>query len=85
MLLGWYRPRRDSETRDSFHPSYALSVASELSACALIMAYWLPNVNAAAWIAAFSVPFIVVNMLGAKYYGEAEVITSSLKVITLVG
>lgn len=85
MLSGWYLHRHIPETCDSLHSSYALSVASELSACALIMAYWLPNVNAAAWIAAFSVPFIVVNMLGAKYYGEAEVITSSLKVITLVG
>lgn len=49
------------------------------------MAYWLPNVNAAAWIALFAVPFLLVNMLGVKYYGEAEVFTSSLKVITLVG
>ncbi|GHJ89594.1 hypothetical protein NliqN6_5996 [Naganishia liquefaciens] len=64
---------------------YALSVASELSACALVMAYWVPNVNAAAWIATFSVPFLIINMLGVKYYGEAEVFTSSLKVITLVG
>lgn len=49
------------------------------------MAYWLPNVNAAAWIAAFSVPFLAINMLGVKYYGEAEVFTSSLKVVTLIG
>ncbi|KAI5449774.1 hypothetical protein NCC49_004064 [Naganishia albida] len=63
---------------------YALSVASELSACALIMSYW-SSLNAAVWISIFSVPFLAINMLGVKYYGEAEVITSSLKVVTLVG
>ncbi|KAJ9100026.1 hypothetical protein QFC19_005844 [Naganishia cerealis] len=63
---------------------YALSVASELSACALVMNYW-SNLNAAVWIAVFSVPFLAINMIGVKYYGETEVVTASIKVITLVG
>jgi amino acid transporter len=63
---------------------YALSVASELSACAVVISYW-SDLNAAIWIAILSVPFLVLNMLGVKYYGESEVITASLKVITLVG
>ena len=63
---------------------YALSVASELSACAVIISYW-SDLNAAIWIAVLCLPFLVLNMLGVKYYGESEVITASLKVITLVG
>jgi len=63
---------------------YALSVASELSACAVIISYW-SDLNAAIWIAILCLPFLVLNMLGVKYYGESEVITASLKVITLVG
>ena len=63
---------------------YALSVASELSACAVIISYW-SDLNAAIWIAILCLPFLVLNMLGVKYYGESEVVTASLKVITLVG
>ncbi|KAJ9123202.1 hypothetical protein QFC22_001395 [Naganishia vaughanmartiniae] len=60
------------------------TLASELSACALVMNYW-SNLNAAVWIAVFSVPFLAINMIGVKYYGETEVITASIKVVTLVG
>lgn len=59
-------------------------MASELSACALVMNYW-SNLNAAVWIAVFSVPFLAINMIGVKYYGETEVVTASIKVVTLVG
>jgi amino acid transporter len=55
-----------------------------LSACAVIISYW-SDLNAAIWIAILCLPFLVLNMLGVKYYGESEVITASLKVITLVG
>ncbi|KAH8089362.1 putative amino acid permease [Filobasidium floriforme] len=73
FALGW-----------NYAVGYALSVASELSACAIIISYW-SDLNAAIWIAILCIPFLVLNMLGVKFYGESEVITASLKVITLVG
>lgn len=64
--------------------SYAMSIAVELSAAALIIAYWSP-VNAAVWITVCFIPMIVTNYLPVKYYGELEVATCSIKVISIVG
>ena len=64
--------------------NYAISVAAELSAAALIISYWSP-LNAAIWISICFIPMIVINFLPVKYFGEAEVITCSIKVIAIIG
>ena len=60
------------------------AVASELSACALIIRYWT-DLNPAIWITIGLVPMIAVNLLMVRAYGNAEIIMSSIKVITFVG
>ena len=71
----------DSHT-DWFESTTA--VASELSAIALLVHYWTP-INAAVWITIFFLPMIAVNLLMVRAYGNAEIVMSSIKVITFVG
>ncbi|ODO08463.1 hypothetical protein L198_00193 [Cryptococcus wingfieldii CBS 7118] len=63
--------------------SFGLAIASELSAVAVLIGYW-SSLNAAIWIAVALVPMICINFISVKWYGEAEVITASIKVITFV-
>ncbi|KAF4991651.1 hypothetical protein FDECE_13999 [Fusarium decemcellulare] len=60
-------------------------VCVEYSAVATLMQYWLPDVNPAAWIAMAMTICVLLNAVAVKYYGEAEFIMASLKVILLFG
>lgn len=48
--------------------------SAELSAAAILIDYWHPNVNNALWVAVCIVVVVAINMLGAGAYGEAEFI-----------
>ncbi|WOO84646.1 Arginine permease CAN1 [Vanrija pseudolonga] len=63
----------------------AISVAVECTAIGILVEYWITSVNAAAWIAIALVVIYIFNMLPVNWYGEAEVATACIKVITLVG
>ncbi|KAF4120338.1 Amino acid permease [Geosmithia morbida] len=60
-------------------------VCVEYSAVATVMEYWLPDVNAAAWIVMSMVVCILLNVVAVKFYGEAEFIMASLKILLLFG
>ncbi|KAJ3528109.1 hypothetical protein NM208_g10368 [Fusarium decemcellulare] len=60
-------------------------VCVEYSAVATLMQYWLPDVNPAAWIAMAMAICVLLNAVAVKYYGEAEFVMASLKVILLFG
>jgi len=47
---------------------------AELSAAAILIDYWHPNVNNALWVAICIFVVLTINMLGAGAYGEAEFI-----------
>lgn len=47
---------------------------AELSAAAVLIDYWHPNVNNALWVAICIFVVLTINMLGAGAYGEAEFI-----------
>ncbi|ORX35532.1 amino acid permease [Kockovaella imperatae] len=66
---------------------WALTCASELSAVAVLVNYWLPveKVNNAAWIAISYAVIVVLNLTTSGVYGETEFIFSSIKVLTIVG
>jgi amino acid transporter len=70
--------------RHPANPSYAISLAAELSAAALIIQYWT-DLSPAIWITVCFVPIIVLNYLPVNFYGEVEVVTCSIKVVALVG
>ncbi|BEI87214.1 hypothetical protein CcaverHIS002_0705600 [Cutaneotrichosporon cavernicola] len=63
----------------------AISVAVEVTAIGILVEYWITSVSAAVWIAIALVAIYGFNMLPVRWYGEAEVATSCIKVITLLG
>lgn len=60
---------------------------AELSAAAVLINYWISatRVSNAAWISICLVVVIVINLFGARAYGEAEFWFASIKVITITG
>ncbi|WWC86560.1 uncharacterized protein L201_001437 [Kwoniella dendrophila CBS 6074] len=73
FALGW-----------NYFYAYSTAVASELTAASLIISYW-SHLSPAVWITVCFVPMIILNFFPVKYFGEAEVITASIKVITFLG
>ncbi|KAK2751860.1 amino acid permease [Colletotrichum kahawae] len=65
--------------------SFAVFVPFELTASALVIEYWNPNVNNAVWITIMLLLVVGLNLLPVKFYGETEFWFASLKVITIVG
>ncbi|KAF9513654.1 hypothetical protein BS47DRAFT_1362222 [Hydnum rufescens UP504] len=66
--------------------NWVIVLPAELSAAAVLIDYWEHHkVNDAAWITICLVVVIIINMLGAGAYGEAEFVFASIKVITITG
>ncbi|TFK76917.1 hypothetical protein BDN72DRAFT_852187 [Pluteus cervinus] len=65
--------------------NWAIILPAELSAASVLIGFWDKETNPSAWIAICLVVVIVINMLGAGAYGEAEFIFASIKVVTIVG
>lgn len=64
--------------------NWAITIAVELSAAALIMKYWLPDVPSMIWSALFLLLMFGLNMLSVKGYGESEYWFSLIKVVTVI-
>ncbi|GAA2517173.1 amino acid permease [Kocuria sp. HSID17582] len=64
--------------------NWAITVAAELVAAALVMRYWFPDTPAWIWSALFLVILFTLNALSARAYGEGEFWFSLIKVITVV-
>ncbi|WP_088042643.1 amino acid permease [Bacillus sp. EAC] len=62
----------------------AIILALELSASALIMKYWFPNVPGILWSAIFLALIFGLNVLSVKGYGESEFWFSIIKVATII-
>ncbi|KPM38668.1 putative proline-specific permease put4 [Neonectria ditissima] len=60
-------------------------VCVEYSAVATVMQYWNTSINPAAWIAVAMAVCILLNVVAVKWYGEAEFIMASTKILLLVG
>jgi len=65
--------------------NWTIILPAELSASAVLIGFWNPHINPAAWITMTMVVVIIINFLGAGAYGEAEFVFASIKVITIVG
>lgn len=68
-------------------PFRIIVLPAELSAAAVLINYWISatRVSNAAWISICLVVVIVINLFGARAYGEAEFWFASIKVITITG
>ncbi|KAH6695092.1 proline-specific permease [Plectosphaerella plurivora] len=64
---------------------YAASmlVCVEYSAVATVIQYWDKDTNPAAWIAMTMVSCVLLNVVAVKWYGEAEFVMASTKIILL--
>ncbi|KZV99056.1 amino acid permease [Exidia glandulosa HHB12029] len=65
--------------------NWTVVMPAELSAAAIIIGFWTKSVNPAAWVSICLVVVIIINLLGAGAYGEAEFWFASIKVITITG
>ncbi|WP_448851922.1 amino acid permease [Corynebacterium sp. 335C] len=64
--------------------NWAITVAAELVAAALVMKYWLPDVPSIVWSALFLALIFGINALSARAFGEGEFWFAAIKVITVV-
>ncbi|OWY40193.1 gamma-aminobutyrate permease [Xenophilus sp. AP218F] len=64
--------------------NWAITIAVELAAAAIIMHYWFPAVPGIVWSAGFLVIIFSLNYFSVKGFGEAEFWCSMLKVFTIV-
>lgn len=64
--------------------NWAITLAFDLTAAAMVMKYWFPNSPAVVWSAIFLVIIVGINMLSVRVYGEAEFWFSLIKVITVI-
>jgi lysine-specific permease len=64
--------------------SWAITLAAELVAGALIVKFWFPESNSALWAAGFLAFLLALNLLSVRAYAEAEYWFSSIKVATVI-
>lgn len=64
--------------------SYAIYIASEISAAALIMRYWFPDSSPFIWCSIFSFLIIGFNAISTKTFGEVEYWLSFIKITVVV-
>ncbi len=65
--------------------AYAMLVAAETSAAAIVLDYWKLPVNVAVWIAIVLIIILLLNIIAVGFFGEAEFWFASIKLITIMG
>lgn len=64
--------------------NWAITVASELTAAAIVMKFWFPLTPGWIWSAAFLAILIALNAINVRAFGEGEFLFASIKVVTVV-
>ncbi|RNB89941.1 amino acid permease [Brevibacillus fluminis] len=64
--------------------NWAITIAVEISAGALIMKFWFPSVPSLVWSALFLLLMFALNYMSVKAYGEAEYWFALIKVVTVI-
>jgi lysine-specific permease len=64
--------------------NWAITVAAEMVAGALIVKFWFPNVPAIIWSVVFLVLIVALNLLSTRAYGESEYWFAGIKVVTVI-
>ncbi|KAI1812212.1 amino-acid permease inda1 [Poronia punctata] len=65
--------------------AYAILVAAEATAGAIIIEYWTHSVHVAVWIAIQLIVILFLNIIAVSWFGEAEFWFASIKLITIIG
>lgn len=64
--------------------SWAITVAAEISAASLVVAYWFPHINHIIFSALFFFTILTVNLLAVNWYGESEYWLSFMKIALII-
>ncbi|MDU3567605.1 MAG: amino acid permease, partial [Cutibacterium avidum] len=64
--------------------NWAITVAAELAAASIVMAYWWPSVPSWMWSAGFLALLFLLNVLSARAYGEGEFWFAIIKVAAVL-
>ncbi len=64
--------------------NWAITIALELSAAAMIMGFWYPNINPVWFSLVFFIMVVAINLFSVNIYGETEYWMSLLKVIIII-
>jgi lysine-specific permease len=64
--------------------NWAITIAAEISAAALIMSYWFPGVNSLIFSGLFFITILLFNIFSVNVYGEIEYWLSFMKVAVIV-
>ncbi|NKE08444.1 MULTISPECIES: amino acid permease [Kocuria] len=64
--------------------NWAITLAAELVAAALVMRYWFPDVPAWIWSAGFLIIVFSLNALSTRAYGEGEFWLAAIKVTAVI-
>ena len=64
--------------------NWAITVAAELTAASIVMAYWWPSVPSWMWSAGFLALLFLLNVLSARAYGEGEFWFAIIKVAAVL-
>ena len=64
--------------------NWAITVAAELVAAALVMKYWFPEVPSILWSGLFLLILFGINALSTKAYGESEFWFATIKVLAVI-
>lgn len=65
--------------------AYAVLVAAEASAGAILLDYWETPVPSAVWITIILLVCLLLNIIAVEVFGEAEFWFASIKLITILG
>ncbi len=64
--------------------NWAVTIAVDLVAAQLVMAYWFPDVNGVLWSAVFLALMFALNAISVRGFGEAEYWFAAIKVVTVI-
>ena len=61
-----------------------LAIGTEVTAVAIYMRYWLPDVAGAWWIGGFGLALLAVNLVSVRAFGAVEYLFSAIKVVAIL-
>lgn len=64
--------------------NWAITVAAELEAAAIVIKYWLPESNSLLWSCLFLAVLFMLNYFSVGAYGESEFWFAGIKVVTII-
>lgn len=64
--------------------NWAVTIAVELIAAALVMEFWFPHINPLWWCALFFTAIFLINILSVRNFGETEFWLSVIKVAAII-